>query len=164
LPAESPKATSVPEFSKQLSTFAMTRALKVHGRGHPSQELDVDESLVQILKQIISDIQQLLRAEFALAHSELSTKISRAVTAALPILIGVVLALAGLPILLMTLVVLLAIWLPIWLSLLLVTAIVLIGSGVAITVGLRRLAETRPVPERTVSNLRKDAEVIKEDV
>lgn len=128
------------------------------------RELNVDESLVDILKQIVADLQQLLRAEFALAQSELSTKISRTVTAALPIFIGLVLAVAGLPILLMALAVLLAIWLPIWLSLLLVTAIVLISSGVAITMGLRRLSETQPVPERTVNNLRKDAEVIKEHV
>ena len=124
----------------------------------------MDESLVGTLKQIISDIQQLLRAELALAQSDLSTKVSRTAMAALPILIGVVLALAGLPILLMTLAVLLAIWLPIWLSLLLVTAIVLISSGIAISVGLRRLSGMRPVPERTVANLRKDAEVIKEHV
>lgn len=124
----------------------------------------MDESLVGILKQIVSDIQQLLRAEFALAQAELTNKISPTVTTAVPIVIGVVLALAGLPILLMTVAVLLAIWLPIWLSLLLVTAIVLISSGVAIRVGLRRLSATRPVPDRTVANLRKDAEVIKEHV
>jgi hypothetical protein len=122
----------------------------------------VDESLVQILKQIITDLQQLMRAEFALAESEISTKMSRTLHALVPVVIGTVLALAALPILLFTISVILAIWLPIWASLLLVTVVALGSSGAAIMVGLRQLSATRPIPDRTVVNLKRDADVIKE--
>ena len=131
-----------------------------------SVRIDAPPSIGELLAGVANDVQQLIRGEIALGRAELDEKLQRVLRSAIWLLGGALLGFAGLVLLLEGVAGLLAISIPIpaWAAALIVGAvIILIGvalawSGVA-AVSLKKLA-----PDRTVSNVQKDVEVMKEHV
>ena len=119
-------------------------------------------SLRDIVSGLADDASNLVRGEIALAGAELEQKTTRLVSGLISLFGAMLLAFAGLIIVLLAVAQALAIIMPRWAALLIVGAVVL-AIGVAMALAARNaLSPSGMVPERTVNNLRSDAEVVKE--
>jgi uncharacterized membrane protein YqjE len=111
---------------------------------------------------LASDIQDLVRGEIALGRAELEQKLDRVIMAATWLLGGALLAFAGLVVLLQGVAAILALMMPVWLALLIV-GVIIVGVGAAFgKSGLAMMSLKTLTPDRTVANLQKDAQLLKE--
>lgn len=118
--------------------------------------------LAEIASGLVSDMQDLVRGELALARVELDKK-CRVLLAGLISLVGsALLAFAGLVVLLEGVAAVLARWMPAWLALLIVGAAILLIGGLIARAALSRLSLKALTPERTIENIERDARMIKE--
>ena len=91
-------------------------------------------------KAVAEDISALVKAELALAKAELSDGVKAKAVGAGAFGAAGILGWLGLQGLLITLGFVLALWLPGWAAALIVTALLLIGAGIAALVGKRKMA------------------------
>jgi uncharacterized membrane protein YqjE len=125
-------------------------------------EIPAQSSLRDIVGGLANDAGNLVRGEVALARAELEQKTTRLVSGLVSLFGAMLLAFAGLIIVLLAAAQALAYVMPRWAALLIVGAIVL-AIGVAMALAARNaLSPSGMVPARTVDNLRTDAEVVKE--
>lgn len=111
---------------------------------------------------LASDIQDLVRGEIALGRAELEQKLDRVIMAAIWLLGGALLAFAGLVVVLQGVAAILALMMPVWLALLIV-GVIIVGVGAAFgKSGLAMMSLKTLTPDRTVANLQKDAQLLKE--
>jgi uncharacterized membrane protein YqjE len=111
---------------------------------------------------LASDIQDLVRGEIALGRAELEQKLDRVIMAAIWLLGGALLAFAGLVVVLQGVAAILALMMPVWLALLIV-GVIIVGVGAALgKSGLAMMSLKTLTPDRTVANLQKDAQLLKE--
>jgi uncharacterized membrane protein YqjE len=131
-----------------------------------SVRLDAPPSIGELLAGLANDVQQLIRGEIALGRAELDEKLQRVLRSAIWLLGGALLGFAGLVLLLEGVAAILAISIPIpaWAAALIVGAvIILIGVALAWS-GMAAVSLKKLAPDRTVSNVQKDVEVMKEHV
>jgi uncharacterized membrane protein YqjE len=131
-----------------------------------SVRLDAPPSIGELLAGLANDVQQLIRGEIALGRAELDEKLQRVLRSAIWLLGGALLGFAGLVLLLEGVAAILAISIPIpaWAAALIVGAvIILIGVALAWS-GMAAVSLKNLAPDRTVSNLQKDVDVMKEHV
>jgi uncharacterized membrane protein YqjE len=131
-----------------------------------SVRLDAAPSIGELLAGLANDVQQLIRGEIALGRAELDEKLQRVLRSAIWLLGGALLGFAGLVLLLEGVAAILAISIPIpaWAAALIVGAvIILIGVALAWS-GMAAVSLKNLAPDRTVSNLQKDVDVMKEHV
>ena len=129
-----------------------------------SVRLETSPSIGQLLAGLANDVQQLIRGEIALGRAELDEKLHRILRSAIWLLGGALLGFAGVVLLLEGATALLAISIPIptWAAALIVGAvIILIGAALAWS-GMAAVSLKKLAPDRTVDNLQKDVEVMKE--
>ena len=129
-----------------------------------SVRIDAPPSIGELLAGLANDVQQLIRGEIALGRAELDEKLQRVIRSAIWLLGGALLGFAGLVLLLEGVAAILAISIPIpaWAAALIVGAvIILIGVGLAWS-GMAAMSLKTLTPDRTVSNLQQDVEVMKE--
>lgn len=119
-------------------------------------------SLAQIAGGLAGDVQDLVRGEIALARAELDQKLHGALTGAIALVGGALVAFAGLVVLLEGGAAVLARWLPAWAALLIVGVVIIGIGGLIARVGLSRLSIKALKPDRTVASLGKDARMIRE--
>lgn len=125
---------------------------------------DGGHGLGELLGSLATDLQDLLRGEVRLARAELDQKLDRVILAAVWLLGGALLALAGLVVFLQGIAAALALVLPTWAASLIVgVAIVVIGAIFARS-GLVMLSLKTLTPDRTAASLQKDARVVKEHI
>jgi uncharacterized membrane protein YqjE len=111
---------------------------------------------------LASDIQDLVRGEIALGRAELEQKLDRVIMATIWLLGGALLAFAGLVVVLQGVAAILSLMMPVWLALLIV-GVVIVGVGAAFgKSGLAMMSLKTLTPDRTVANLQKDAQLLKE--
>jgi uncharacterized membrane protein YqjE len=116
------------------------------------------------MRQLSEQTSSLVRAELQLAQVEMSEKAKKAgIGAGLFGGAGVV-ALYGVGALIATLIlVLVAIGLAPWLSALIVTVVLFAIAGVAALMGKKKVSQATPAaPQRTIDNVKKDVETVKE--
>jgi uncharacterized membrane protein len=119
-------------------------------------------TLRELVGGVAEDARDLVRGEVALARAEVEQKVDR-VTAGLISLFGaMMLAYAGLVIVLIAAAQALARVMPDWAASLIVGVIVLLIGTILAGVARRALSPSRMVPDRTVRNVEADARVIKE--
>jgi hypothetical protein len=124
-----------------------------------------DRSLKDLVGDLTSSVSTLFRKEIELARAETSEKINQAVVAGGSIAAGGILALAALIVLLQALVIALAeLGLAPALSALIVGGIVAIIAFALIYKGTNDLKASNLAPTRTADSLRRDAEMVKEQV
>jgi hypothetical protein len=124
-----------------------------------------DRSLKDLVGDLTSSVSTLFRKEIELARAETSEKINQAVVAGGSIAAGGILALAALIVLLQALVIALAeLGLAPALSALIVGGIVAIIAFALIYKGTNDLKASNLAPTRTADSLRRDAEIVKEQV
>jgi len=119
-------------------------------------------SLGEIVGGLASDVQDLVKGEFALARAELEQKLHRLIGALIWVLGGSMVGFAGLVVLPQGGTAALALRMPPWAALAIVGFVIIIVGAVLARLGLGMLSLRTLAPERTAANLQKDARMVKE--
>lgn len=125
---------------------------------------EVAPSAASLLGGIVSDIQQLVRQEIALARQETAEELGKAKAAGIALATaGAVLAFGGLLLLLALggAVADLLDW-PQWAGYGIVGLLLAIAGAVLISIGQKRIKQVHPVPEKTVETVKENVEWLKE--
>jgi Putative Actinobacterial Holin-X, holin superfamily III len=118
--------------------------------------------LGELLGNVATDIQDLVRGEVRLARSELDQKLDRVIMAAVWLLGGALLAFAGLVVVLEGGAAALATVLPQWAASVIVGVVIVIVGALFARSGLAMLSLKTLTPDRTIASLEKDVRVAKE--
>ena len=121
-------------------------------------------SVSDVLQDIVSNLQQIIRSEFRLAKVEVSEKASRAAQPAATLGAGAVLAFYGFGFLLLAAVYGLSLVLAPWLAALLVGGALVILAAIFLIAGRNGLKEIDPVPEKTVQTVKENVQWAKEQI
>ena len=122
-------------------------------------------SIGELLRDLASDSASLVQQEFALARAEAEAKLHQMIMASIELLVGALVAFAALIILLDAVVYSLTeAGLQRWLAALIVGGVVAVIGFLLVRKGQKDLAATHLAPERTAANLRKDLDLVKEQV
>jgi uncharacterized membrane protein YqjE len=120
-----------------------------------------ERSIADILKDIVGNMQEIVRSEVRLAKSELRNEATKTKSAAVAMAIGAVMAVFALLFLLWTVVDALAMVLPQWAAPLIVSVTLAIIAVVAFSVGRSRFKQVHPAPERTIESVKENVEWLK---
>jgi uncharacterized membrane protein YqjE len=119
-------------------------------------------SLADVVEDIIRNLQQIVRAEFRLAKTELSEKAQRAAKPASAFAAGAVLSLYGLGFLLLAVVYALSLVMPAWGAALVVGACLAIIGSILVSAGRQKLKQIDPVPQKTVETVKENVQWAKD--
>ncbi len=120
--------------------------------------------LGDLLRNAATDLVALVRGEMALARSEAKDSMRQVVVAVVSLLTGALVAFAALLVLLQALVLVLSNYMWDWVASILVAVVVAIVGFVLIRKGETDLSAAQLAPTRTAENLRRDANLLKEQV
>jgi uncharacterized membrane protein YqjE len=113
----------------------------------------------------IAKMTTLFETEIRLVRTEVGEKISTAIEAIVVLLVSAILLLTALFLVLVGVVELLvAFGLLAWQAYMLVGAVIAVIGGIALYMALRSLSAERLMPKRSLSQLGKDADIVKEQV
>ena len=118
--------------------------------------------LGELIGNLATDVQDLVRGEVRLARAELDQKLDRLIMAAIWLIGGAFVAFAGLVVVLEAVAAALAILLPQWAASLIVGVLIVMVGALLARSGLAMLSLQTLTPERTAASLQKDARVVKE--
>ncbi len=121
-------------------------------------------SFGELIQDIVSNIQGLIRSEFRLAKTEIREDATAAGKAAGVLLAGMALGFFGLGFLLLTAVYALNIVLAAWLAALIVGAAVTVFAAILAGVGYGMLKRINPAPEQTVDTVKEDVAWVRQEV
>jgi uncharacterized membrane protein YqjE len=122
-------------------------------------------SVGELVRDLANDVTNLVRQELNLARTEAQDKLHQTITAVVAMIAGALLAFAALIVLLDALVYgLTEAGLERWLAALIVGGAVAIVGFILVRKGQKDLSATRLAPERTTANVRKDINLVKEQV
>jgi xanthine/uracil permease len=128
----------------------------------PTQE---SRSIGELLRDLANDSTALIRQELALARTEAQDKLHQSIVAVVSIVAGALLAFAALIVLLDALVYgLTEAGIERWLAALIVGGVVAAIGFLLVRKGQNDLSATRLTPDRTAANVRKDINMVKEQV
>ena len=119
-------------------------------------------SLRELVWSVTGDASDLVRCEIALARAEAEQKMDRVTTGLISLFGAMMLAYAGLVIVLIAGAQALARVLPDWAASLIVGSVVFLMGGVLALLARRALSPTAMVPRRTIRNIQADTRVIRE--
>lgn len=117
-----------------------------------------DESTSELVRDLVTEAQNLARGEFQLAKDELRAEAKAAGKASAAVGAGGAIAYAGVLALMGCAIALLALAMPVWAAALIVGALVLLLGGVIAMGGMAKLKALSPVPEQTTQTLKEDRE------
>ena len=124
-----------------------------------------NRSVGELLRDLANDVTALVRQEMTLARTEAQDKLQQTVMAVMAMVAGALIAFAALIILLDALVYgLTEAGLERWLAALIVGVGVAIIGFILVRKGQKDLSASRLMPERTAENVRKDINLVKEQV
>jgi uncharacterized membrane protein YqjE len=118
-----------------------------------------ERSMGDVLKDIITNVQEMIRSEIRLARVEMKDEMEHATAACKLIGIGAGLALLGAAFMLVTVTLLLALFMPAWVATLIVGAVLGISGFVMLQKG--RAQFKVPRPNRTIENVKENVEWMK---
>ena len=121
-----------------------------------------DMSLGELFGELSRDVSRLVRAEVALAKTEMALKASKTGRDAGVIVVGGLLAYAGLLAVIAAIIAGLALFIPLWLSALIVGIVVIAVGGLMAKQGLDRLKKQSMAPEQTLQTLKENVEWAKQ--
>jgi uncharacterized membrane protein YqjE len=119
-------------------------------------------SFAELVQNVISDVQGLIRSEIRLAKTEIKEDASATGRASTLLAGGVVLAFYAIGFLLLTVVYALATAMADWLAALIVGVVVAVVAGVLLMVGYQRIKQVNFKPEQTVDTVKEDVEWVKQ--
>lgn len=126
--------------------------------------METERSITQILQDIGTNIQQIIRSEMLLARTEVKQEAVQAAQGARPLIGGGIAALYGAGFLLLACVFALEIVVDAWAAALIVGGGVAIIGAIMIKVGLNRLRAVNPTPERTIASIKENVQWAKNKV
>lgn len=122
-----------------------------------------ERSISDVLQDIVGNVQAIVRSEVRLARSEIVTELDKVKAAAPMLIVGSVTALLALLFLAWTVVYALSFVVPMWAAALIVTVLLAIIGGIAITAGIAKLRQVNP-PERTIKSVKENVQWAKQQV
>jgi uncharacterized membrane protein YqjE len=114
-------------------------------------------STAEIMGDIVSNIQEIIRSEVRLAKTELKEEASKLARAGLMMVVGGVLGFYALGFLLVTIMNAIALAVPVWAASLIVTFLLVAATAVFIGVGRSRMKEVHP-PQKTIQSVKENVE------
>ncbi len=121
-----------------------------------------DRSVSDVLRDILENLQDIVRSEVRLAKAEFKTETGHAAKAAIPLIVGAVLSLYAGALLLLALVFSLSLVFPLWMATLTVGALVALLAAGLIGVGRTRLRSVNPKLEKTTKIMKEDVRWVKD--
>jgi len=113
-----------------------------------------DASYSELFRNIVRDVQDLLRSEFRLAKAEFKQDVQDVKMAAMLLAAGSIIVLFGALFLISSAVLALALAMPPWSAALVVAVVLGACGGVTLRAGFRRIKQNNLGPDRTVEGLR----------
>lgn len=110
--------------------------------------------LSEFVRSVITDLQEIVRAEIRLALSELKSQAHHSRKAAVFLAAAGLLAFLATECFLITCIAALAIVLPLWLAALIIGVMLAVVAGGAFTLGRLALDKVDPLPQRTLETLK----------
>ncbi|ABV95889.1 protein of unknown function DUF1469 (plasmid) [Dinoroseobacter shibae DFL 12 = DSM 16493] len=130
---------------------------------NPDRHDPAPQDAPALLSELMQHLRGLVEAEIALARAEIRRKLSDAGTGVTLVLCAIPLALVGLGLILTALVgALLALGWPLWLAALVPGAVCLVLAALLALVGKSRLSVAALTPQKILSHVRKDLQMLKE--
>lgn len=123
---------------------------------------DAEPTAGELMTHLSEQTSRLIHDEMRLAKAEVKSNVKHAAAGAGLFSTAGVLALYGLGAAIVAAVAALALVLPLWASALIVAATQLIAAGVAALVGKAQVRQVSPTPQRTVANVKRDVDEVKE--
>jgi len=120
-----------------------------------------DRSAVDVLKDIVGNVQEIIRSEVRLAKAETRLEISKATSGSKTLAIGGVLGLYGGAFVLLAIVYALSLVVAAWLAALIVGLALAIPGALMISNGLTSLKRVNPAPEKTIETVKENVEWMK---
>ena len=121
-------------------------------------------SLRDLVGEVADDARDLVRGEIALARAEVDQKVERVITGVISLVGAMLLAYAGLIIVLIAAAQALARSVPDWAASLIIGSVVLVIGMVMALIARKALAPSAMLPKRVIRNVQADARVAKESV
>lgn len=122
------------------------------------------EGIGSLVSGVVKDLQDLFRAEIALAKTELKEDAQATGKAAGAMVGGGVVGLVGFIFLMLAATYALAMALPMWASALIVAAALIVVAAVLVMWGKKELAATKMGPEQTIATLKEDQAWAKQQI
>jgi uncharacterized membrane protein YqjE len=127
--------------------------------GDYSLQAGRERPMTEVLKDIIANVQEMVRSEVRLARVEIRDETSKTARAAAMLAVGGVIGIIAALFFLVFLVQLLDLVMPDWAATLLVGVVLGIAAAILIAKGRDRLRV--PVPEKTIENVKENVEWMK---
>jgi len=121
-----------------------------------------DRSFADILKNVVSNVQEIIRAELRLAKSEVREELLKAKSAALLLAIGGLCGIFSALFILVAAVYGLSRVVPDWAAALVVSVVLAIATVLMLGAATKRFQTVRPVPEQTIESLKENAKWVKQ--
>lgn len=139
-----------------------SRDWRTEGEGRISEERGAERPMVlELLRELVSESQALLRGEAQLLRTEMSEKLARAERGMTSMAGGAALSLAGLVLLLSALALALSAAMAGWLAFLIVGAAAVLVGGAMAAAGKRRVELHQLKPERSIEEAKADGRFMK---
>jgi len=121
-----------------------------------------ERSVSDVLQDILSNLQDIIRSEVRLAKAEVREDVRQAATAGIWLLVGMASGLGAAIFLLWAGVYGLAMFMPLWAATLVAALVMGAAAAVLMATGWRKLKRINPMPERTVHTMKEHVEWIKQ--
>ena len=121
-----------------------------------------DASIGQLVSQLSAQTSRLVRDEMRLAQQEFRESAKHAGIGAGLLSAAGLLALLGLATVVAAAVAALSLVLPVWAAALIIGAVLFAAAGIAGLISKKQVEQTTPVPQRTVDNVKRDIDEVKE--
>lgn len=126
--------------------------------------METNRSISEILQGITTNVQQIIRAEVLLARTEVKEEAAQVGRAGRPLIGGALAALYAAGFLLLCCVYALEIVVAAWAAALIVGGGVAIAAALLIKVGLRRLRQVSPIPQRSIASVKENLQWTKDQL
>jgi uncharacterized membrane protein YqjE len=113
-----------------------------------------DRSLSEVFQDIVRNVQEIIRAEISLAKTEVREEASKAVSSLAWLVVGALSGMFAVVFILWTAAFALGLLWPMWAATLVVAGVLTLSAIGLLIIGIRRLRELHPTPERTVQTIK----------
>jgi uncharacterized membrane protein YqjE len=115
-----------------------------------------DRSLSEVFQDIVRNVKEIIRAEISLAKTEVREEASKAVSSLAWVVVGALSGIFAVVFILWTAAYALGHLWPMWAATLVVAGVLTLSAIGLLIIGIRRLRELHPTPERTVQTIKEN--------
>ena len=119
---------------------------------------DDARSFVDVIRDVVSNVEDLVASEVRLARAEVTTEEKKAARAGVVLAVGAILAVCGLELLLFAAAFGLAAVIPVWAAVLAIAGVVSVTATLLVIIGLGRLKQIHPKPDDAIQTAKETAQ------